>query len=342
MHFYIPELKALCTAENATHTRHNFYTPRGARTRDAMKWVGYLNETLDRWGGKAEVLFAPHHWPVWGEARVVEHTSKYRDTVKYIHDQTLRLANQGFTMEEIAEQLELPPSLASCPKDTTRMTATPTTPKPIELHLADAATQTNIEGKARASMNAFQHGLSGHRMILQTHEREGYRRLSAELYRDYKPANESERQFVQKIIDCHTRLNRIVAIENNILNAGVNQHTRPDSTNDAEIEAMVAQARAWTEYENSFEKLGRYESRISRQLVQYSKELDRLQAKRKAHEAELQKLRQPIQTTTVNRKPNSFGQNALGSLHQPVPQTNSAPDKLNLHQCPPAPTESRV
>lgn len=112
MHFYIPELKALCTAENATHTLHNFYTPRGAKTRDPLKWVGYLNETIDRWGGKAEVLFAPHHWPLWGPARIVEHLKKYRDTVKYIHDQTLRLANQGYTMEEIAEQLELPPALA--------------------------------------------------------------------------------------------------------------------------------------------------------------------------------------------------------------------------------------
>lgn len=112
MHFYIPELKALCTAENATHTLHNFYTPRGAKTRDALKWVGYLDETIDRWGGKAEVLFAPHDWPLWGPARIVEHLEKYRDTVKYIHDQTLRLANQGYTMEEIAEQLELPPTLA--------------------------------------------------------------------------------------------------------------------------------------------------------------------------------------------------------------------------------------
>jgi alkyl sulfatase BDS1-like metallo-beta-lactamase superfamily hydrolase len=112
MHFFISELKALCTAENATHTLHNFYTPRGAKTRDALKWVEYLNQTIDRWGGSAEVLFAPHHWPLWGSARIVEHLEKYRDTVKYIHDQTLRLANQGFTMEQIAEQLQLPPSLA--------------------------------------------------------------------------------------------------------------------------------------------------------------------------------------------------------------------------------------
>jgi alkyl sulfatase BDS1-like metallo-beta-lactamase superfamily hydrolase len=112
MHFYIPELKALCTAENATHTLHNLYTLRGAKTRDALKWVGYLNETIDLWGRKAEVLFAPHNWPVWGKTRVVEHLEKYRDTIRYIHDQTLRLANQGYTMDEIAEQLQLPAVLA--------------------------------------------------------------------------------------------------------------------------------------------------------------------------------------------------------------------------------------
>lgn len=60
MHFYIPALKALCTAENATHTLHNFYTLRGAKTRDTSKWTEYLNETLDMWGNDAEVLFMPH------------------------------------------------------------------------------------------------------------------------------------------------------------------------------------------------------------------------------------------------------------------------------------------
>jgi alkyl sulfatase BDS1-like metallo-beta-lactamase superfamily hydrolase len=50
MHFYIPALKALCTAENATHTLHNFYTLRGAKTRDTAKWVKYLTQTLDMWG----------------------------------------------------------------------------------------------------------------------------------------------------------------------------------------------------------------------------------------------------------------------------------------------------
>ena len=112
MHFYLPELKALCTAENAVHTQHNFYTLRGAKTRDIHKWVHYLDETLELCGDKAEVLFAPHHWPVWGNAALVDHIEKYRDTFKYLHDQALRLANQGYTMVEVAEQIELPESLA--------------------------------------------------------------------------------------------------------------------------------------------------------------------------------------------------------------------------------------
>lgn len=111
MHFFIPEYKALCTAENATHTLHNMYTLRGAKTRDARKWAGYLTQTLDHWGDKVEVQFAPHHWPVWGNKEIVDHIKKYRDTFKYIHDQVLRLANHGYTMVEIGEMVSLPPSL---------------------------------------------------------------------------------------------------------------------------------------------------------------------------------------------------------------------------------------
>lgn len=113
MHFYIPALKALCTAENATHTLHNFYTLRGAKTRDTSKWTDYLNETLDMWGSQAEVLFMPHTWPVWGNQHINDYIGKYRDTIKYIHDQTLHLANQGYTMNEIGNMIQLPPALAN-------------------------------------------------------------------------------------------------------------------------------------------------------------------------------------------------------------------------------------
>lgn len=113
MHFYFPQFKALCMAENATHTLHNLYTLRGAKVRDAKAWAEYLNESIEMFAGKTEVMFVSHHWPVWGQDSVRTHLEMQRDLYKYIHDQTLNLANQGYTMNEIAEMVKLPESLAS-------------------------------------------------------------------------------------------------------------------------------------------------------------------------------------------------------------------------------------
>lgn len=65
------------------------------------------------WGNDAEVLFMPHTWPVWGNKHINDYIGKYRDTIKYIHDQTLHLANQGYTMNEIGDMIKLPPALAN-------------------------------------------------------------------------------------------------------------------------------------------------------------------------------------------------------------------------------------
>jgi alkyl sulfatase BDS1-like metallo-beta-lactamase superfamily hydrolase len=111
MHFYFPEHKALCLAENATHNLHNLLTLRGAVVRDPHQWSKYLNEAIDRFGGKAEVAFASHHWPTWGAHRIVEFLSQQRDLYGYLHDQTLRMLNKGLVGAEIAEQIKLPPAL---------------------------------------------------------------------------------------------------------------------------------------------------------------------------------------------------------------------------------------
>ena len=112
MHWYIPELRALTAAENCTHTLHNTYPIRGAIVRDPQAWSMYLNDTIDRWADKSDVMYAMHHWPVWGADRVREMLEKGRDAYRYIHDETLRLANHGLTPREIAEQVEFPDSLA--------------------------------------------------------------------------------------------------------------------------------------------------------------------------------------------------------------------------------------
>jgi alkyl sulfatase BDS1-like metallo-beta-lactamase superfamily hydrolase len=113
MNFYFPQRRALCSAENTSHTLHNILTLRGAVVRDAHGWAHYLTETIDLWGGQGDVLFASHHWPTWGADEVVEFLALQRDMYLYLHDQTLRLLNQGYVGAEIAEMIEVPPALAA-------------------------------------------------------------------------------------------------------------------------------------------------------------------------------------------------------------------------------------
>ncbi len=111
MHFYFPQFRALCMAENATHTLHNLLTLRGALVRDPHAWAGYLTEAIDTFADRADVVFASHHWPTWGRERILEFLSLQRDLYAYLHDQTLRLLNQGYTGAEIAEMFQMPPAL---------------------------------------------------------------------------------------------------------------------------------------------------------------------------------------------------------------------------------------
>ncbi len=109
--FYLPEFRALCMSEITSHHLHNVYTLRGAQVRDALAWSEQINESIDRYGDQLEIQFASHHWPIWGREEACEYLRSQRDLYKYIHDQVLRLANQGFNPEEVAEQIQLPDSL---------------------------------------------------------------------------------------------------------------------------------------------------------------------------------------------------------------------------------------
>lgn len=113
MLYYIKEKKALNTAEDSTHTLHNTYSLRGAKIREPLPWSKYLNEALKLWGDDVQVMYAMHHWPVWGNKEVREQLSSQRDMYRYINDETLRMINKGYTMVEIAEQFKLPKAIAS-------------------------------------------------------------------------------------------------------------------------------------------------------------------------------------------------------------------------------------
>ena len=111
MMFYFPSFKAFCQSENVSHTLHNLYTLRGAQVRNGQKWSRYIDECISTWGDEMQVSFGSHHWPTWGNENIIPYLENQRDTYRYIHDQTLRLANQGYTPIELSNMIKLPENL---------------------------------------------------------------------------------------------------------------------------------------------------------------------------------------------------------------------------------------
>ena len=118
MNFFFPDRGAggkgwLCMAENCTHTMHNLVPIRGAQARDSLSWSKYIGEAIEMFAADSDLVFASHHWPRWGGDDVRAYLSLQRDLYRWMHDQTLRLANHGLVASEIAETLTLPPEFAA-------------------------------------------------------------------------------------------------------------------------------------------------------------------------------------------------------------------------------------
>jgi alkyl sulfatase BDS1-like metallo-beta-lactamase superfamily hydrolase len=112
MNFYLPQFRAVFMAENANLTMHNLLPARGALVRDAKAWADYLTESIRLFGGKSDTMFAAHGIPRFGQDEIVAFLTSHRDAYKFLHDQSVRLMNNGLTSSEIAEVLKLPDVLA--------------------------------------------------------------------------------------------------------------------------------------------------------------------------------------------------------------------------------------
>ncbi|MEU8762686.1 alkyl sulfatase dimerization domain-containing protein [Streptomyces sp. NPDC048659] len=118
LNFYLPDVRALCMAENATPTLHNLYSLRGAQVRDAKAWSEFLVQSAAWYADRSDSLFASHFWPRWNSEDAPETIRSFltsqADLYRYLHDQSLRLANHGLTMTEIGEEMDgaVPDSLA--------------------------------------------------------------------------------------------------------------------------------------------------------------------------------------------------------------------------------------
>ena len=183
-------------------------------------------------------------------------------------------------------------------------------------------------GKQIASLNGFKHGLTGQRMILQDHELHAYRRLGDALQADYNPATEIERQLVQHIVDCHMRLNRIAAIDANLLNI--------DLAGGTVTETVISQTRAWIQHADSYDKLGRYEARISRQLLHYTRELAAIQATRRSQVTDCKENNMELASFRKNDRAAyaAGGETCIATASAPVKAPGSVPDTISRDYSP--------
>ncbi len=113
LNVYIVPPKVLLSAEMSTCSLHNILTPRGAKVRDTHAWAGYLDEALQLYGQRSDVVISSHCWPRFGQPEVASMLASQRDNYRYLHDQTVRRMNLGETMTEIAEDLVQPPELSA-------------------------------------------------------------------------------------------------------------------------------------------------------------------------------------------------------------------------------------
>jgi alkyl sulfatase BDS1-like metallo-beta-lactamase superfamily hydrolase len=111
MNTWFPQFKAFWSSEIITGTIHNIYTTRGAAVRNALNWSKEINEALYKFGPEAEVMFASHSWPRWGNDRIQEVLRTQRDAYANLNNQTLHYVNQGVTINEIQNVYEVPKSL---------------------------------------------------------------------------------------------------------------------------------------------------------------------------------------------------------------------------------------
>jgi alkyl sulfatase BDS1-like metallo-beta-lactamase superfamily hydrolase len=112
MNVYLPAARTFLAAEIATCSLHNILTPRGAKVRDALAWSVYLNEAVNLYAGRSDAVVSSHCWPRFGQNEVKSWLSGQRDNYRYLHDQTVRMMNQGMTQSEIAEAIKAPPAIS--------------------------------------------------------------------------------------------------------------------------------------------------------------------------------------------------------------------------------------
>ncbi len=129
-----------------------------------------------------------------------------------------------------------------------------------------------LEGKARSSQNALRHGLSSRTALLESEDQAAYQQHCRQFFDEYRPATPTETQLTQELADTAWRLNRIPALEAELLNRAAHP-----ANEEAAIAFDIVDAH------RAISILSLHSARLSRQFQQALRQLREIQAGRLAH-----------------------------------------------------------
>jgi len=107
---------------------------------------------------------------------------------------------------------------------------------------------------------------AGWPIVLPSEDLAAFRAFSKRFFDDLKPRGMLEEQLVQTLADCSWRLNRIRAIEINLLTLGQTEAQGSIITDHPEADRALANARAYRDQTSVLEDLSVMEERLTRQF----------------------------------------------------------------------------
>jgi len=143
-----------------------------------------------------------------------------------------------------------------------------------------------VAGRARSSINALRHGITGQVSIMTTEDRAAHDRFVQELIDRLRPEDSLELQFASLIAEDFWRLQRIRSVENDIFALGNFSEAADIDVDHPEIHTALTRARTFLDQSKDFERLTLYEQRINRAIEKNRRQLDELQAERKRQRQE--------------------------------------------------------
>ncbi|MCP4753403.1 MAG: MBL fold metallo-hydrolase, partial [Proteobacteria bacterium] len=105
---WIPRYKAVHVGDNFYDSFPNMYTLRGTKPRWALDYTASIDKVIAL---KPEILVRAHGGPIYGKEKIAEILTRYRDSILYVHDATVKGMNEGKDVHTLMREIKLPKEL---------------------------------------------------------------------------------------------------------------------------------------------------------------------------------------------------------------------------------------